>query len=700
MQDRNEILRKVKDTLDRAVNDARMKRNEEDRNFLAAFIGEDIARMLQPHLEAIADNTQFNRDAFKDVLVEALEKIASEAKLTREEMSKTLSALKIENIMPDIKLPEIRIPEYKIEIPEIKLPTINVPQPKVTVNVPEIKLPKFELPQQSVEFPTMMRVLLDSVDFDNPLPVILTDRTGKPYEALFSGGGGGKNPSDVIYGITSGGAKVPVQVSTGGAISITGTISATADSSITVTDDMAADELGAKMAFLVGFDGVNGNWDRVRMGNGASDGALRVAMATDIVSSVNIVSGSSSGTEYADGATASTPSGGVAMGDTGEESANIFALRTHTGVSDSSTLRVLFATDAVASVNIVSGSASGTEYTEGASDSTPTGAVAMGSTGDESGNIFALATHSGVVGSSVLRVVHVSDVAMSVSATNLDVRDLDFTTDDVSVYQVSGASWSVAATQVTSPWVVGATDLDIRDVNVTQDEILVHQVSGSNWSVSATQVTSPWVVGATDLDIRDLDFATDDVSIYQVSGHSWSTSATQAGTWAISTVSSAIAVGPTVADAADDGNAPVQVGGIARTANPTAVAGNDVVKATFDDLGRQLIRPIQVRDLTTTAYTTLTNGTETALLAGAASTFHDLIYVMGANESGTAVRVDLRCGTGGAVVASIEIPGGGTAGVALPVPLPMPEVAQAWTADMDDYTGTTVYISGLFSKEV
>jgi hypothetical protein len=47
-------------------------------------------------------------------------------------------------------------------------------------------------------------------------------------------------------------------------------------------------------------------------------------------------------------------------------------------------------------------------------------------------------------------------------------------------------------------------------------------------------------------------------------------------TMVTSAVVSTIAVGSVVADAVDDGSAPVQQGGVARTANPTAVAGGDV----------------------------------------------------------------------------------------------------------------------------
>ncbi|KKR20040.1 MAG: hypothetical protein UT51_C0009G0014 [Candidatus Nomurabacteria bacterium GW2011_GWC2_39_41] len=163
---------------------------------------------------------------------------------------------------------------------------------------------------------------------------------------------------------------------------------------------------------------------------------------------------------------------------------------------------------------------------------------------------------------------------------------------------------------------------------------------------------------------------------------------------------STIAVGPTAADAIDDNSAPIKAGGVARTANPTAVAGGDVVSASYDDVGRQLTRPVQARDLIATAYVSVSNGTETTLLAAIAGSYLDLIYVMGTNNSDVAVTVDLRAVTAGNIVTSVRIPANGTAGVALPVPIPQDETGNNWTADLPDITGTTVTLSALFSKEI
>lgn len=303
----------------------------------------------------------------------------------------------------------------------------------------------------------------------------------------------------------------------------------------------------------------------------------------------------------------------------------------------------------------------------------------------------------------------------TVQATNLDIRDLDYTTDDVSAYQVSGSSWSVEATQ-SGTWNIGtlttvtsvtnsiaAALVDSSGVQYSTTNPVPIDDAGGSITIDGDIGTVTTVTGITNslaaniVDSTGVAYSgSNPVPISDAGG-----SITIDGTVTVSgSPTSVTAVGVTVADAADDGSAPVKGGGIARTANPTAVANGDIVTSTHDDVGRQIVRPLQVRDLMTTAYASVTNGTEATLLAGSASTFHDLLYVLCSNQSDAATYIDFRCGTAGSVVLNVEVPATGTAGVALPVPIPMPEAAQAWTYDMPDITGTTINISALFTKEV
>lgn len=136
-----------------------------------------------------------------------------------------------------------------------------------------------------------------------------------------------------------------------------------------------------------------------------------------------------------------------------------------------------------------------------------------------------------------------------------------------------------------------------------------------------------------------------------------------------------------------------------RQANPAAVA-SDYVPLAADDLGRQLVRPLQVRDLIFTAYASVTNGTETTLLGASAGNFHDLIMVVGSNNSDAAVSVDIRAVTGGNVINTLRIPANGTAGWTPPVPWPQDATGNNWTIDGPDETGRTLTFSALFSREV
>ena len=300
-------------------------------------------------------------------------------------------------------------------------------------------------------------------------------------------------------------------------------------------------------------------------------------------------------------------------------------------------------------------------------------------------------------------------IKVSVETGGSGLTDAELRATAVPVSQVSGANWSVSVTDIFGSTGANIVNPDNRlkvelptgttgltDAEIRATALPVSQVSGSIWSTNVTNIVT---VSATDLDIRDLANATDSVSAYQVSGAIWSTNVTNTVT-VTGSLTSTVSTGPTAVDANDDGSAPVQTGGIARTSNPTAVAGGDVVKSTHDDLGRMVMRPVQVRDLIQTAYASLTTGTETTFLAGVAATFLDLINVIATNNSDAAVTVDLRSATGGGIVTSIRVPANGTAGIASHVPIPQDVVADTWTGDLPDITGTTVTLSGLFSKEI
>jgi len=109
----------------------------------------------------------------------------------------------------------------------------------------------------------------------------------------------------------------------------------------------------------------------------------------------------------------------------------------------------------------------------------------------------------------------------TISATNLDIRDLVFATDKV---DVTGSTVALDSTTLAAleNITVSATDLDIRNLVFATDKV---DASGSVVALDSTTLAAleNITVSATNLDIRDLAFATDKVD---ASGSSVSISGT------------------------------------------------------------------------------------------------------------------------------------------------------------------------------
>lgn len=272
---------------------------------------------------------------------------------------------------------------------------------------------------------------------------------------------------------------------------------------------------------------------------------------------------------------------------------------------------------------------------------------------------------------------------VSVETGGSGLTDSELRATSVPVSQVSGVAWSTEVTSIFGSTVTsdvinadnrlrvsvetggsGLTDAELRATSVP-----VEQVSGSSWS---TNVLS--TVGLTDTELRATPVpisAGSTLEVIQVSG-------------ATSSVNVLSTVGLTDTELRASTLDVKQVSGAISSVSVTNVP---------------TVRPIQVRGSLGTAYTSLATGTETTLLTAEAGTFHDLVWVLGANQSDVAVLVDIRMVTAGHVVMSLEIPANSTAGIAPPIPYPQSDSGNNWTVDMADITGTTVDITALFSKE-
>lgn len=147
--------------------------------------------------------------------------------------------------------------------------------------------------------------------------------------------------------------------------------------------------------------------------------------------------------------------------------------------------------------------------------------------------------------------------------------------------------------------------------------------------------------------------------------------------------------------------APVTVGGQAKTANPTAVTDGQVVNATYDKLGKQVVVG-SIRDLKADAALTLTaSTTETTLIAAIAATFNDLYGLIVTNISATACEVIFRDVAAGTARFSIHVPAGDTRGFMLPESAAYKQatVNTAWTAQCVTSV-SSIKINALYVKNI
>lgn len=643
----NDFIKKFNAKLDEAIKSVEEQRMEDDRRRLLSTVGQDIAQMLAPFLEEVAKSAKSSKEDIRDVMFEIL------GEVNNKEMTIDTKPITdaIEKAMMNVRLPE----------------------PKVTYTAPPIKIPDLKMPDEMnikgwAQFMGMFR------DYDNPIPVQLRDHKGNPlnlFEGLtqvISGGGGGGGFRIVsIDDIRGSLASLIDQVE--GALKVTGTVSvAASNSSVHILD--ASNQIFGSAA-----NPLNVAFSALSSQAAALIDSSGVQYSGSNPLPITIVSGSSAGREYEDAGDASVGGGGLAMAKTGAGST--YALRLGTGDSVTA-LRTVQAVDALSSINVMQVGGNTIDTGAGASSSGSIRTVLA------SDSMLSTITSTDAVATQVLPAMLSKNFGFNGSTWDRIHTGTGDSAGAMRVTFATDASASVAASQV-GTWTITSITNSVQATLIDSSGV---GYSGSN------PVPITWVSGAGP--------GTTAAVIVDSGGVQYSGSNPVPVTMVSSSLASTIVVGDVVSDAADTGSAPEKIGGIARTANPTAVANGDRVSATFDDLGRQLNRPVQVRDLMITAYASQTNGTEQTLLAASAGSFHDLVYIMASNNSDAAVTLDVRPVTGGNIVMSIQVPANGVAGVACPVPYPQSasDSGNNWTIDMPDITGTTVYVSALFSREV
>lgn len=168
----------------------------------------------------------------------------------------------------------------------------------------------------------------------------------------------------------------------------------------------------------------------------------------------------------------------------------------------------------------------------------------------------------------------------------------------------------------------------------------------------------------------------------------------------VSIAATVATAGPTAAASALTAN-PLTIGGRAATANPTAATDGNVVNASLDKVGRQLVRTA-IRTLKGMQQTQLSaSTTETTIVTAVASEFHDLYGLILANTGASATKVSIRDDTAGTVRAVIQVPAGETRGFMLPADAGLPQTAvnKNWTAQCGTST-TALEVTAMFTKEL
>ena len=158
--------------------------------------------------------------------------------------------------------------------------------------------------------------------------------------------------------------------------------------------------------------------------------------------------------------------------------------------------------------------------------------------------------------------------------------------------------------------------------------------------------------------------------------------------------------GPTASGASLTAN-PLTVGGLAKTANPTAVTDGQVVNRLHDKLGKQVVVG-SIRDLKGQQITTITSSTsETTVVTAVASTFLDIYGVIVTNSSATASNVAFKDSTAGTTRFNIYVPAGETRGFMLPESgaVVQATVNNNWTATCGTSVASIV-ITALYVKNI
>lgn len=586
-----------------------------------------------------------------------------------------------------VEMPEMQFPEIPAPVVNVEAPVVNVPAPVVNVSPAAVNIPETKFPEQ-VPYPTEFS--LKGVDKLKPLPVMMMDDKGRYAQFPVSmGASGGKADFFTIKDIqTSAGNSV---IDNDGFVKITGSLSSSPFATYYASD--AVGSVNIVQSITLETRQVSGAIDSMYI-TGAAASTFQEIMNPDGRVKVELPTGSSGLTDTELRATA-VPVSQVSGATWSVVVNEIFGSTATNVVNPDGRLKVELPTGASGLTDTeLRATAVPVSQVSGASDSVSivssiTLPVSVADTIDVrqvsgaswSTTVLPTATGLNETNTNVLRAVLMTDSVSSVYVNN-PVNQGDAAT----ALRVVVAGNSDLSTVVNSGTLTGITNaIETRQVSGTIDSVNVLTmpavvVTSITNSIAAMVVDSTGVAYSGSNPVP-VDLAT----------------ALSSGVDSINTLQLSGAIDSVFMTGAADSFCVYE----ATTTNPTAKADGADVRPMADKLGRQVFRSIHVRDLITTAYVALSNGTETTLTTAAAGTFRDLVMITATNNSSAATQLDIRATSGGNVVHTMYLPATtGPVGFSPTTPWPQDSTGNAWTIDMPDQTGTTVYVSALFSTEI
>jgi hypothetical protein len=362
-------------------------------------------------------------------------------------------------------------------------------------------------------------------------------------------------------------------------------------------------------------------------------------------------------------------------------------------------------------VNVISGSAAGTEYTEDAAAAAdPAGPMSMAVRADtpaavtsaDGDNIALRATNKGELYVKQTDAVPVTDNGGSLTVDGA----VTVTNAGTFATQVDGAALTAlqllddvvatdgAATPTKGNLIAGQDGTNAQTIKTdTSGELQVDVLTIPNVTIGAALPAGTNAIGklaANDgVDIGDVTITNASIPVTDNGG-----SLTVDGT-----VTASNAAGDVAHDAADSGN-PVKIGVVAKSSDPTAVATGDRVNLYADLNGKLIVLPYSLPENTITGSTAaITDTTSTSVIAAAGAGIRNYVTTIIVTNSHASVGtlVTITDGSGGSTLAKGYAKENG-GGWALTLPVPVKTTANTALHAVCGTTGANVYVTAIGYK--